>query len=405
MEKEAAARAGTSDGTMANETQPTSKRDAHLFGPGPKRILSLDGGGVRGIGSIAFLEKLEAEITEIESRPTLLAEWFDLIGGTSTGAIIASALSLGYRVSDIRKFYEQLAPQVFKRSRWRLSGWQAKFDARRLKKELAVVIGERTLDSPDVLTGLCMVLKRMDTGSAWIVANNPRSAFWETPADGSFIGNRHLPLANLVRASTAAPSFFDPELIEIVAGQAPGLFIDGGLTPHNNPALLMLMVALLPAYGLNWRIGPENLLVVSVGTGSFRPTMNPHDAMRASAISLAVRSLAAMISEGQQLVLTLMTFLGQSPVEWPINSEIGDLGKIQAPTGHFFRFLRYDFRLEEGWLAEKLGVRLPVEEIAGLRKMDQPASMPTLYDLGRKAAALQIKREDLVASAVRAPAG
>ena len=39
----------------------------------------------------------------------------------------------------------------------------------------------------------------MDTGSAWIVANNPRSVFWETPADGLFIGYRHLPLAHIVR--------------------------------------------------------------------------------------------------------------------------------------------------------------------------------------------------------------
>src|ERR1019366_5087908 len=79
----------------------------------------------------------------------------------------------------------------------------------------------RTLDSPDLRTGLCIVLKRMDTGSAWIVANNPRSTFWKTPADGLFTGNRHLPLAHIVRASTAAPSFFEPELIEIAPGRRP----------------------------------------------------------------------------------------------------------------------------------------------------------------------------------------
>src|ERR1019366_1442907 len=71
-------------------------------------------------------------------------------------------------------------------------------------QELTKVIGARTLDSPDLRTGLCIVLKRMDTGSAWIVANNPRSTFWKTPADGLFTGNRHLPLAHIVRASTAA---------------------------------------------------------------------------------------------------------------------------------------------------------------------------------------------------------
>jgi hypothetical protein len=53
-----------------------------------------------------------------------------------------------------------------------------------------------------------------------------------------------------------------------VPGHPPGLFIDGGLAPHNNPALLMLMTAIIPAYGLNWKLGPEDLLIVSVGTRS-----------------------------------------------------------------------------------------------------------------------------------------
>jgi len=373
-----------------------AKRDAHLFGPGPKRILSLDGGGVRGAATIAFLERIEALIEEIEGRPVRLGDWFDLIGGTSTGAIIATALALGYRVSEIRTFYEQLAPKIFKRSFWRVTGWHAKFDSRRLMQELTNVIGPRTLDSPDLRTGLCIVLKRMDTGSDWIVMNNPRSVFWETPADGSFTGNRHLPLAHVVRASTAAPSFFEPELIEIASVRPPGLFIDGGLTPHNNPALLMLMTELVPAYGLNWRIGPENLLIVSVGTGSFQPTLSPADAMRSSAIGLAIKSLAAMIAESQLLVLTLMTYLGQSPIAWPINSEIGDLGRVLAPTGDLFRFLRYDVRLEQSWLAENLGKHFSADFIAKLRPMDNPANMQTLYELGRSAATDQVKRDDLM---------
>jgi hypothetical protein len=180
---------------VANEDQLPAKRGAHLFGPGPKRILSRDGGGVRGAATIAFLERIEVLIEEIEGRPVLLCDWFDLIGGTSTGVIIATALVLGYRVSEIRTFYEQLVPKIFKSSFFRLKGWQAKFDSRRLMQELTKVIGARTLDSPYIRTGLSIVLKRMDTGSVWIVMNNPRSAFRDTPSDESFTGNRHLPLS------------------------------------------------------------------------------------------------------------------------------------------------------------------------------------------------------------------
>ncbi|HTK13330.1 MAG TPA: patatin-like phospholipase family protein [Xanthobacteraceae bacterium] len=372
-----------------------SQRDRHLFSPGPKRILSLDGGGVRGAMSIAFLERLEAVIEEIEGRPVRLGDWFDLIGGTSTGAIIATTLALGYSAKEVRTFYEELGPRIFKRSFFRLAGWQAKFNSRPLMQQLESIIQGRTLESEDLRTGLCIVLKRMDTGSAWMVMNNPRSAFWNTPTDMSFSGNRYLPIVNLVRASTAAPSFFDPELIEIIAGQPKGLFIDGGLTPHNNPSLLLLMAAMLPAFGLNWTLGPDNLLVVSVGTGSFRPTIPADEAMGASAMKLAVRSLAAMIAEGQQLVLTLMTFLGQSPISWPINSEIGDIGPAMPPTGELFKFLRYDARLEAPWLRDHLQEAVSEKEIGSLRQMDHAKNIARLYDLGCKAAALQIKAEHL----------
>src|SRR3954463_14025803 len=193
--------------------------------------------------------------------------------------------------------------------------------------------------------------------------NNTRSKFWENPDDGSFLGNRHLKLSNLVRASTAAPTFFDPELIRIAQGQAPGLFIDGALTANNNPSLMLLMAVLLPAYGLNWQLGPENLLFVSIGTGSFRPTMTVLEASRASAIGLALRSLAAMVSDGQQLVMALMTYFGHSPIAWPVNSEVGDLGLLRPPTGYLFRFLRYDARLDERWLFDNVARTLSESEI------------------------------------------
>ena len=68
-------------------------RDRHLFGPGPKRILALDGGGVRGVLTIAFLERIEEILKQQTGKPMRLADHFDLIGGTSTGSIIAVALA------------------------------------------------------------------------------------------------------------------------------------------------------------------------------------------------------------------------------------------------------------------------------------------------------------------------
>ena len=93
-----------------------ASRDRHLFGPGPKRILSLDGGGVRGVISVAFLERIEAILSEQAGEPARLSDCFDLIGGTSTGAIIACALALGKSTDELKDIYHRLAPRVFQRS-------------------------------------------------------------------------------------------------------------------------------------------------------------------------------------------------------------------------------------------------------------------------------------------------
>jgi uncharacterized protein len=374
-----------------------SSRDRHLFGPGPKRMLSLDGGGVRGAISIGFLERLEGLIEEIEGRPTLLCDWFDLIGGTSTGAIIAGALALGFRAADVRKFYHALGPRVFRRPFWRVVGLISKFDRQKLISELDSILGDRTLDSDDLRTGLAVVAKRLDTGSCWVVANNPRSKYWDTPADRSFIGNRHYRLTNLIRASAAAPHYFDPELIEIIAHEPPGLFVDGGLTPHNNPSLQLFLYAVLPQYGLSWPLGPENLTIVSIGTGGFRPRVTLHELAWIRPIGIAIRALSAQITESAQLVLTLMSWLGDTPTAWPINRELGDVARIPAPLGQpLFRFLRYDIQLDQAWLAAELGITIDERTLSKYQLMDVPENIPAIYELGARAAERQITREHLV---------
>jgi hypothetical protein len=381
---------------MEIDIAKATSRDRHLFAPGRKRILSLDGGGVRGEVSIAFLERLEKLVEEIEGKPTLLGDWFDLIGGTSTGAIIACALALGYRASEIHDLYNRLGPRVFRRRFWRVAGVRALFDRKNLVHELHEYIGDKTLDSDDLRTGLCIVTKRLDTGSSWVLTNNPRSRYWETPADNSFKGNRHYPLINLVRASAAAPHFFDPEQIEIIAGEPPGVFIDGALTPHNCPALQLFLLAALPQYGLSWALGPDNLTIVSIGTGSFRPKVTSDQLRWIGPLGMAIQALKAQVAESQQLVTTLMTWLGESPTPWPINSEIGDLGKTAGPGGSpFFRYLRYDVLLEHDWLLEQHGENLDSRTIASYRRIDAPKNIPKLYNFGAVAADKQMRRQHL----------
>jgi patatin-like phospholipase/acyl hydrolase len=113
------------------------ERDRHLFGPGPKHILSLDGGGVRGAITVAFLERIEKLLEERYGKEVRLGDHFDLIGGTSTGALISGALALGHRASEIKEFYTDRAQHIFQAHSWRLPVLQAKFDAAALRAEIA----------------------------------------------------------------------------------------------------------------------------------------------------------------------------------------------------------------------------------------------------------------------------
>ena len=141
-------------------------RDRHLFGPGPKRILALDGGGVRGAVTIAFLEEIEQILDRAAGREVRLADYFDLIGGTSTGAIIAGGLALGKRVSEIKAFYLERAHLAFQGRGWRQLRLKPKFDARGLRAEIERIVGDCQLGDEDrLVTGLCIVTKRLDTRS------------------------------------------------------------------------------------------------------------------------------------------------------------------------------------------------------------------------------------------------
>jgi len=407
-----------------------NSRDRHLFGPGPKRILALDGGGVRGALTVAFLERIEALLSERDGKDILLGDYFDLVGGTSTGAVIAGALALGHRTAEVKNFYLKLAPFAFKRQRWRIPLLQAKFDARGLRHQIEAVVGDRVLQSTDLITGFCIITKRMDTGSPWIISNNPRAPYWESSAGD--IGNKDYPLVNLVRASTAAPHFFDPELLPISRnepllpdalskplnvpwparavqallrrlgfGPQPnidstyGLFVDGGVTPHNNPSLALFQMATLSPFKIKWPTGPDRLTVVSVGTGTYRPRLSYKSLGFARFTKLAFHALISLMTDAEMLVLALMQWMGECPAPWQINSEVGTLASDLPPGGKMFRFLRYDVRLEKDWLARELNYNVSDDTIVRLRGMDDPAAVQELYEIGRRAAEKQVKLEHL----------
>src|SRR5262245_41056858 len=95
--------------------------DQHLAPKGPKRILALDGGGIRGALKLGYLKRIEDILRkQHDDDPDFrLCDYFDLIGGTSTGSIIASCLAIGMKVEDITKMYFELGGKIFaKKYKW-----------------------------------------------------------------------------------------------------------------------------------------------------------------------------------------------------------------------------------------------------------------------------------------------
>lgn len=355
----------------------------------PKRnILALDGGGVRGIITLAFLERIQ-ELLE-QSGQADLNQHFDLIGGTSTGSIIAAGLSLGIAPKDLTQFYMRLGPKVFRKPRFRLRGFQSVFDARMLRAQLEEIIGDATLDSDRIRNGLAIVAKRMDTGSPWIVHNNPKGAFWQDATDGSYIGNKNYSLAKIVRASTAAPYYFSPELIEIVKGENQGLFVDGGVSPHNMPGLALLLMVTAPDFGYGWSTGRDQLEIVSIGTGTFRQRMVRGRFGRMPAASAAIKAVSSVIADCEIHNLSVMQSLGECKHAWHLNSEVGDLSGFQLGPAPLFSFSRYNVGLEHRWLKEELDITLSEKELALVRDFTDPAGMQMAYDIGKMCAVKQM---------------
>jgi predicted acylesterase/phospholipase RssA len=365
---------------------------ARLSAPGPKRILAIDGGGVRGALALGILKRVEQTLRDQSGRPDLvLADYFDLIGGTSTGAIIAGALALGRGVDDLDRLYRSFGARIFRRDALRLPFAQARFDPRRLAQVLREEVGDVTLGSAPWRTGFAAVAKRVDTGSPWMLSNAPSARFWlgdpaeierePDEAKRQVIANRHLPLAQVIQSSAAAPFFFDLVSVEVERGK-PAIFFDGGITPHVNPSLQLAMAALIPDYGLGWAPGADNLLIVSVGTGGhkeMRPAWIHH---RVASIWKAMLALRSASFDSSQLAIAMLQWLGTSDQPWHINSEVGTLQGARPGIEPLWRFVRYDAPLEAPWLKDTLGLTLTPARLLAMSHMDDDSQIPALYDLG-----------------------
>ncbi len=214
-----------------------------------KRILTIDGGGIRGTFPAAFLANLEQDLGQPIGR------YFDLISGTSTGGIIAIGLALGLRAADILSLYEEKGPAIFAQTRSGVVGWLGrhlrngrwlfapKYSAQPLRDALSEVLGDRRLG--EAQTRLVIPAWHPQTQGVYIfkTAHHPRLAtdYKELAIDAAM-------------ATAAAPTYF----AQHVTANHVGL-VDGGLWA-NNPIGIAVVEAIAM---LGWPA--DEISVLSIG--------------------------------------------------------------------------------------------------------------------------------------------
>jgi len=363
----------------------------------PHKLLALDGGGIRGVITLEILREIEAHLQTAMGRDEsfALADYFDYIGGTSTGAIIATFLSLGWRVERILDFYLEAGPAMFDKAGL-LRRFRYKFEDEQLAALLQRQLGTgATLSDPRLKTLLMLVMRNATTDSPWPVSNNPRAKYNAVDRDTN---NSKLPLWQLVRASTAAPTYFPPESIRI--GSREFIFVDGGVTMYNNPAFQLFLMATVAPYNVCWETGERNMLLVSIGTGT-SPNANanlaPGDLNLMYNASSIPSALMFAASNEQDF---LCRVFGRTLAGDELDREVGDLigpadplpeGRIPGPVHpKLFTYMRYNAELTLKGLAD-IGITDVLPD--HVQQMDSVEHIKELQKVGRAVAKKKVRPE------------
>jgi patatin-like phospholipase len=215
------------------------------------RILSIDGGGIRGIIPVILLERLARE-SGLEG----FLESVDLIAGTSTGGLIALALAAGRSLPEIRSLYTTKGSEIFDRSAWRAitslgSLIGAKYDSGNLERVVASFLGAATRLG-DLGKRVLVAAFDLDSGP-----DDPRGRTWKPKLFHNFPGpdSDADELAWKVGLFTsAAPTYFAPS----------GGYVDGGVFAAN-PSMCALAQTQDPRIPEGIRL--EDVVLLSMGTG------------------------------------------------------------------------------------------------------------------------------------------
>jgi uncharacterized protein len=333
----------------------------------PMRLLSIDGGGLKGLIPAEALIAIETQLDALTGRSLPLSDRFDLIGGTSTGAILAVGLALGLQAADLRDFYLNFGKQIFTKVFWPLRFWHS-YPSGPLEQHLKDVFGkDTTLGSVKLRTNIVIVSKNVTLGTTWFFTNNPKGKY--------SANNRGLPLWQIVRASSAAPTYFPPRTISVPddAGQPQEYeFIDGGVSSYNNPSMQVFLEATDPQYQFGWPTGTSNLLLMSLGTGFDVATIPAGKASCYNLLDWARYAIKELMNDANLQQNVLMHLLGQPPAgKAPMpTAEANAARATGVPASDALDFISPGFGAYKALTYQRITVSLTRERLDGLNLSD-----------------------------------
>lgn len=365
--------------------------------PKPQRkVLALDGGGIRGIITLEILSALERQLAQRLGRGAdfRLCEYFDYVGGTSTGAIIAAGIARGMSVAELLDIYTKHGAELFDKA-FVLARLKNLYKSEPIAQIMRQKFGTNTTLEPQHLRCLLLaVTQNVTTDSPWPISSNPLAKYNDLSRADC---NLKIPLWQLVRASTAAPVYFPPEVLQWdpVDPDKAFVFVDGGMTPYNNPAFVLFRMATDPAYRLNWAKGEDKLLIVSVGTGAAASAgpdaTDAHRNLLSNVAHMPGGLMYAMLVDQDINCRTI----GRCTHGAPIDRELGDMVPrdgaaneipLSQNLGRAFLYARYNAELSRKGLAD---MGLAGIEPDDVQQLDSVKHVDDLSSVG-KAVAKQV---------------
>jgi len=245
----------------------------------PFKILSLDGGGIRGIIPATFLVELERELGQPISRA------FDLVAGTSTGGILALGLNVPYSedqpklpkysASELLELYSKKGEIIFDADSWTMLGFaDEKYDEAGIERVLEEYFGETRMS--DAIAEVLVTSYDMHSRSPFFFKRNKAQS---DPA-------RNFPMKKAARATSAAPTYFEPLFLE-----RDHNLVDGGVFV-NNPTMTAV------AHALSMGVKMEDIFLVSVGTGQGKEERIEYSKAKDWGLASWIRPLIDVMMDG-----------------------------------------------------------------------------------------------------------